>query len=147
MAVTITNYGRFLESLMEGRVNILADQLWCMLVTSGYTFSQDSHKYKSAIIGELTGSGYTPGGKVVTTSSLNYDSATNILSLPAGNMAWPSVTFTGGVGAVLYMKRTGYPENAMPLVSYISFGESVSRSAQAFYINWPVTGVVRLTVP
>jgi hypothetical protein len=147
MAVTVTQYGLFLQSLIEGRVVPGVDEMWCMLMTSAYSFNQHTHKFKSVVTGELTGSGYTAGGQKVTTSSSVYDSASKTLKIPAGNLAWPSVTFTGAVGAVLYMKPAGFPENAMPLIAYIAFGESVSRSAAAFYLNWPTTGVLKLSVP
>lgn len=147
MAVTVTQYGRMTESLLEGRISTIADEVWCMLVTSAYTFNKHTHKFKSVITGEVIGSGYAAGGQHVTTSALVYDSATSSIKLPSGNLAWPAVTFTGVVGAVLYMKPDGIPENAMPLLSYIAFGESVSRSTEAFYINWPTTGVIKLAVP
>jgi len=147
MAETVTNYGRFTESLLEGRVNLFSDELWCMLVTSAYVFSQHAHKYKSIVTGEITGSGYSPGGQKIGHESPIYDSPTKTVHVPCGNLAWPSVTFTGAVGAVIYVKRDGVPSNAMPLVSYINFGEVVNRNDQAFYMNFPTTGVLKLAVP
>lgn len=147
MAVTITDYGLFTQSLIEGRVNLASDELWCMLVTSAYIFNQHTHKFKSVVVGEVIGSGYSNGGQKVTFSAPTYDSATKTTKVPAGNLAWPSVTFTGVVGAILYVKTPGFPENAMPLVSHMAFGESVNRSTEAFYINWPATGVMKLAVP
>lgn len=147
MAVTITNYGRLLESLVEGRIGVDSDEMWCMLVTSSYIFSPNAHKFKSVVTGEVIGSGYSTGGQKVTLSAPIFDSPTKTLILPAGNLAWPSVTFTGVTGAILYMKPDGVGDNSMPLVSYIAFGESISRSTQAFYINWPVNGVLKLALP
>jgi len=147
MAVAPYLYGRFLESLVEGRVNVVADDMYCMLVGAGYTFSQDAHKFKSVITGEISGSGYESGGQQVTTSSPAYDSSLNLLKIPAGNVVWPIVTFTGAKGAVLYMNPDGFPDSAKPLVGYIDFGSTISRADTAFYINWAATGVVRLDVP
>lgn len=147
MAITPSIYGLFLESLIEGRVDVNADELWCMIVTSGYVFSQSSHKFKSVVTSELVGSGYSPGGQLVTTSQALYTSSNKTLSLPAGNLTWPSVVWTGATGAVLYMNPSGFPDNAKPLVAYIDFGGPQNRSDQAFYINWPSTGVLKLAVP
>jgi hypothetical protein len=147
MVAIVKPYGLMLQSLIEGRIVTDVDEMWCMLVTSGYVFNQSTHKFKSIVTNELIGSGYAPGGKKVTVSASVYDSPTKTLQLPAGNMAWPSVTFTGAVAAVLYMKPTGFPDNAMPLLYYIDFQESVSRTAEAFYLNWPATGVLKLAVP
>lgn len=147
MAVTVTNYGLFLQSLVEGRVNLSVDELWTMLVGSGYAFNQHTQKYKSVVTGELVGSGYAAGGQKTTFSTPIYTSSTKILNVPAGNMAWPSVSFTGAVGAVLYVKKAGFAEDSWPLVSYMNFGESINRSNQAFYINWPTNGAMKLFVP
>lgn len=147
MALTPTVYGLFLQSLVEGRVNFQADKLWCMLVTSAYVFNQHTHKFKSVVTGELTGSGYTTGGQEVTTTAPIYTSTSKLLNVPAGNLVWPSVTWTGATGAILYMNPNGYPDSAKPLVSYINFGGPVDRNVQAFYLNWPATGALKLAVP
>ena len=140
-------YGLFLQSLVEGRVNMSADQVWCMLVTTGYTFNQDSHKFKSVVTGELTGSGYTAGGQQVTISPPAYSSSTKLLTVPAGNLVWPSVTWTGATGAVLYMNPAGSTDANRPLIAYMDFGGSADRSAEAFYLNWGASGILKMTRP
>lgn len=147
MAITPTVYGLFMESLVEARVNVTADEMWCMLVTSAYVFNQHTHKFKSVVSGEIIGSGYAAGGQLVTTGAPSYDMATKQLTLPAGNLVWPSVTWTGATGAILYMNPSGFPDDAKPLVSYIDFGGPQDRVSQAFYVNWAATGVLKLAVP
>lgn len=147
MAVLPKVYGLFLESLVEGRVDVRSDPMFCMLVNNTYTFNQHTQKYKSIITGEVVGSGYVAGGQEVTGLTPDYDSATKTLRLPAGNMNWPSVTWSGVVAGVLYMKPDGAPTNAMPLVAYLDFGMTVNKSSEAFYINWAATGACKLTVP
>lgn len=147
MAITPVIYGLFLESLVEGRVNVRSDPMFAMLVTNAYVFNQHTHKFKSVVSGEVIGSGYAAGGKEVTGLTPSYSSTTKILSLPAGNMQWNPVTISGVTGAVLYMKPDGFPTNAMPLVGYLNFNGSVSRSGTALYINWAATGACKLAVP
>jgi hypothetical protein len=146
MAIIPKVYGLFLESLVEGRINFDVDDLFCMIVTSGYTFGQNSHKFKSAVTNELVGSGYSAGGQLVTTSAPAYTSSNKTLSIPAGNVTWPAVVWTGAAGAVLYMNPSGFPDNAKPLVAYIDFGGPQNRTDQAFYINWASTGVLKLAL-
>lgn len=146
MAITPKLYGLFLESLLEGRVNFNADDIFCMIVTSTYVFNQNSHKFKSAVTGELVGSGYSAGGQLVTTSPPVFTSSNKTLSLPAGNVTWPSVIWTGATGAILYMNPSGFPDDAKPLVAYIDFGGPQNRTDQAFYINWPSTGILKLAL-
>lgn len=147
MAVTPVVYGLFLESLVEGRVNVRSDPMYMMLVTSTYVFNQHTHKFKSVVSGEVAGSGYSAGGKEVTGLVPDYDSATKTLSLPAGNMMWNPVTISGVTGAVMYMKPDGFPTNAMPLVGYLNFNGAVSRDGTALYVNWAATGACKLAVP
>lgn len=147
MAITPSVYGLFLQSLIEGRVDVTVDEMWCMLVTNTYVFNQNTHKFKSAVIGELAGSGYSPGGLKVSTSPSIYTSSNKILNLPAGNIVWPTATWIGAIGAVLYMNPSGFPDNAKPLVAYIDFGGPQNRTDQSFYLNWASTGVLKLAVP
>ena len=145
MAIVVHPYGLFMESLIEGRIDVRSDPMMAMLVTSGYTFNQNTHKFKSAVGGELTGaSGYVAGGKQITGLTPTYDSPTKLLTLPAGNLGWANVTFTGVVGAVVYMAPSGFGDAVKPLIAYIDFGAAQTRSDQAFYINWPASGIVKL---
>lgn len=138
----------FEQSLLEGRVNLQVDELWVMLVTASYTFSPHAHKFKSVINNELTGSGYVAGGLKVPYGTPTYDAATKSTTVLATTTAWPAVTFIGATAAVLYCRPSGIAvENAWPLVGYVSFGETISRSGQAFYINWPASGIIKLTSP
>lgn len=142
-------YGLFLESLVEGRVNVRQDAMFAMLVTDAYVFNQNTHKFKSiATVGEVTAaSGYVAGGKQVTGLLPAYSAATKQLTIPAGNMAWPAVSFDDVVGAVLYMAPAGLGDAAKPLVAYVDFEETVSRANQAFYLNWPPSIVTLGPVP
>lgn len=132
-------YGLFLESLVEGRINVRQDVMMAMLVTNAYVFNQNTHKFKSiATVGEVqTASGYVAGGKQVTGLLPTYTAVTKQLTIPAGNIAWPAVSFDNVVGAVLYMAPAGLGDAAKPLVAYVDFEQSVDRANQAFYINWP----------
>jgi hypothetical protein len=132
-------YGLFLESLVEGRINVRQDPMFAMLVTNAYVFNQNTHKFKSiATAGEIqAASGYVAGGKQVTGLLPTYTGATKQLTIPAGNIAWPAVSFNDVVGAVLYMAPAGLGDAAKPLVAYVDFEESVDRANQAFYLNWP----------
>ena len=145
MPATPKVYGLFLESLVEGRINVRSDPMMIMLVTATYVFNQNTHKFKSAVVGEISSaSGYVAGGKQVTGLNPIYTGVTRLLTLPAGNINWPSVTFSNVIGGVIYMAPAGLGDALKPLVGYIDFGGPVSRASQAFYVNWPATGVAKL---
>jgi hypothetical protein len=147
MAVTFKAYGLFLQSILEGRVDLRTDPLMCMIVKSDYTPNQDTHKFRSVVTNEITGSGYVSGGKQVTGVSLSYTASTNALTIGGGNLVWPGVTWTGARYGVLYVAREGVPITAQPLVAYIDFGADVNRTDAPFYINWSVNGITSLSVP
>lgn len=149
MTVTFTNYGRYLESLVTKLIDVVNDPMYCMLVTSAYTFSQHAHKFKSVVSGEVVGAGYTPGGQLVTVGGLPfYDSTNKWIIVPAGNMAWPALTVTGVTGAILYMSPDdAIDDTTKPLLSYIDFGGAINRTATPLYINWPDEGVIKLGLP
>jgi len=136
MAITAHAYGLFLESLVEGRINV-ADQMFAMLVTNSYVFNQNTHKFKSVVNGEVTGSGYTAGGLQVTGITPSYSGSTKTLTIPGGSVNWPAVTVSGVVGAVLYMAPAGLGDALKPLVGYVNLGQSVTRSAQQLLLTFP----------
>lgn len=144
----LSNYGLFLQSLLEGRVNLQSDELWVMLVTNSYNFNQNNQKFKSAITAEIVGSGYIAGGQKLVFTPPAYQSGDKTCRVVASNSAWPSVSFNNCRGAVVYCKPTGVTNGSqMPLVSYLNFGETISRVNQAFYINWAPTGAIKLGLP
>lgn len=112
--------------------------MMAMLVTNVYVFNQDTHKFKSVVGGEInTASGYTAGGLQVTGTVPTYTGSTKTLTIPGGSLNWPAVTFSGVVGAVLYMAPAGLGDASKPLVGYVDLGESVDRTAQQFLLTFP----------
>lgn len=146
MAVTPKAYGLFLQSLMEGRVDLINDPLMCMLVGTSYTPNQNTHKFKSIVIDEILGSGYTAGGKQVTGLQLTYEGVNKRLKITGTNLVWPSVTISNARYGVLYV-ASDLPITAQPLMGWVDFGEDVDRTDEPFAINWPATGIMTLAVP
>lgn len=146
MAVTPKAYGLFLQSLWEGRVNLASNPLMCMLVGPEYVPNQNTHKFRSVVIDEIQGSGYTAGGKQVTGIQLGYTAATRTLKISGSNLVWPGVTFQDARYGVLYV---GGPVaiSQQPLVAYVDFGEDVDRTDTPMTINWPAGGIMTMAVP
>ena len=150
-APTFDYYGRYFESLHEGKINFLSDPMYCMLVSSLYTPNQDIHQFLSDISGEITASGYTTGGQQVTGVSAAYQvsGTTKLLLVSAGNMNWPSFTVDVGLPAyaILYMQPAGLPPTECPLIGYLNFEGSENPVDEAFYINWNATGIYGIQIP
>ncbi len=143
LAVSARVYGGFLQSLANKEIDLDTDTIKVMLVTSAYTPSQDTHRYKSSITNEASGTGYTAGGATLTVS-VAYNDSTNTLTLDANDVAWNSSTITARYG-VPYDASPG-SDATRPLIAYIDFGEDVSTTSGTFQITWSSSGIVTLTV-
>lgn len=59
-------YGNLLVKMANKEIDLDTDQIKAMLTTSTYTPNRDTHAYKSDVTNEITGTGYSAGGVVVT---------------------------------------------------------------------------------
>lgn len=143
MAVSAKVYGPFLQSLANKEVDLDSDTLKVMLCTSTYTPNQDTHRYKSDVTNEVTGTGYTAGGATLASVAVTYTGATNVLMLDAADTSWASSTITARY-AVVY-DSTPASDATRPLIAYVDFGADVSSSAGTFQITWDAAGIVTIT--
>lgn len=69
-------------------IDLLSDTLKCMLLTSSYTPNLDTHKYKSDLTNEITGTGYTAGGATLGSPTLTYTAADSWATARANTTAY-----------------------------------------------------------
>lgn len=143
MAVSAKVYGLAMQSLFNKEIDWDSDALKVMLCTSSYTPNQDTHRYKSDVTNEVTGTGYTATGATLGSVSVTYTTATNVLSVTAANTSWTSSTITARY-AVVY-DSTPSTDATRPLICYIDFGADVATTAGTFQIVWDATGIVTAT--
>src|SRR3954449_3156505 len=132
MAVTALVYGGFLQSLANKEIDLDSDSIKVMLCTSTYTPDQDAHRYKSSVTNEITGTGYTAGGVALTTVTVGYTGATNVLKFDADDASWTTATITARY-AVVYDATPG-TDATRPLICYVNFGADVTSTASTFTI-------------
>jgi hypothetical protein len=144
-------YGLAMQSLWEGRINVATDQLMGMLCGPTYVPNQNTHKFKSVITSEISDSGYTPGGQQVTGAAASFVAAAGsnpgTLTISGSPLVWPEVTWTAARFLVLYMQPIGAAPNLCPLVAYVDFGMSEAPADEAFYVEWPSTGILQFKLP
>lgn len=141
MAVTKV-YGLFLKSLATKQINLETDTFKMMLCSSGYTPNQDTHQYKNQVTSEVTGTGYTAGGAVLSAVTLTYDAASNTLVLDASDVDWLNATITAD-WAVIY-DNTPSSDATRPVVAFIALS-GLSSTSSTFHVGFDPTGVVALT--
>lgn len=144
MAVTAFVYGGFLQSVMNKEADLDSDTVKVMLCTSSYTPNQDTHRYKSSVTNEVSGSGYTAGGATLTSVSATYSASTNTFTFDAADVSWASSTITARY-AVFY-DDTPAASTAKPLIAYWDFGADVSSSGGPFALTFDAAGIFTATV-
>jgi len=137
MAVTTKVYASLAATVGNKEVAFGSDTFKVMLCSSSYTPNQATHKYKSDVTGEITGTGYTAGG--VTLTGVTWSGSGNVWSFGCSNIAWSSASFTARY-AVVY-DATPATDATRPLVAVIDFGADTTVTASTFQIN-PTGGVL-----
>jgi hypothetical protein len=114
-----------------------ADRFKVMLVTSAYTPDFGTHDFKADVTNEVSGDGYDPGGKSLTSVTLTQSGGT--ITFDADNVTWASSTITAR-GAVVYDDSL----TDDPLIAYIDFGADKSSSAGDFVLTFNASGIFTL---
>lgn len=135
-------YAGFFQSALSKEVDVTSDTFKLLLTDSSYTPNQDTHRYLDDITGEVSGDGYTSGGKTIENVTISYDSSSNRIFLKGGDLEWPDATFTTRRGIVY----DDTPSSDKPLVLYVDFGEDKSPSAGKFSITWQSDGMAYVEV-
>jgi hypothetical protein len=131
MASVIYNAAMLNEA--KGNIDYDSDSFKVMLVTSSYTPDVDAHDYRNDVTNEVTGTGYTAGGKA-TTVTLTQNNTNNRVEIAFASVTWTGATFTAR-GAVIYKSRGG-AASADELVAYLDFGSNQSASGADFTVNF-----------
>jgi hypothetical protein len=138
-------YGQALMKSLNKEVNWSSDTIRVALLNNTYTPNQDSHQYFSDVnTYEVTGTGYTAGGTTLTTKTMTYDSATNVIKLDADDTSWANSTITARY-AVIY-DDTPSTASTKPLLGYVDFGADQTSNNAPFTIAWDANGIFKITV-
>jgi hypothetical protein len=126
-------YNSFLDDEARALIDLDAGtNIGVMLVTSSYVENVDTHLDRADITNEVSGTGYTAGGKTALTATVvkNTGSDNVVITLPS--TSWTTATITAA-GAV-YFLDTGVAANDR-LIAYNDFGGDVSSTAATFTLN------------
>lgn len=115
-------YDSFLYDQYVGNVKPDVDTLHAILVTSSYTPNKATHTKRSDITNEVTGTGYSAGGAVVT-ASVALDTSNHRLEFTIGGYTWSASTITAA--GVVICKWRGGLASADELIAYGDFGGDV----------------------
>ncbi len=127
MVVTNKMYAQFPVNLMKKLVSDMSaagSDIRVGLVTSTYTFNQETHNDYADITNEVAnGNGYTTTGEALTVKAVT--EATRVTTFDASvDTAWAASTITAR-GAFIYDYETAVAATS-PLICFIDFGADVS---------------------
>lgn len=112
-----------------------------LMVTNTYTPDYDVHDFRDDITNEVTGTGYTAGGVVLTSTTLTVGApAVGQLAYDAADASWTSSTIANARAAVGYFGRGGL-SSADELIFLSNFGADASTSNGTFTIQWAASGI------
>lgn len=144
MAVTASGlYGLTLEKMMNATAlptNGLESEtaVKVLMVTDSEVPNFDTHDFRNDITAEVTGTGYTAGGVVITSTELTL--ASGVLTYDAADPSWSSSTIANAMAAVGYFGRGG-ASSADELVFLSDFVTAASSSSGTFAIQWNAAGI------
>lgn len=76
-----------------------------LMVTDTYTPNFDTHDFRDDVTNEVSGTGYTAGGVVLTSTELTLSSG--VLTYDTADPSWTSSTISNAMAAVIYFARGG----------------------------------------
>ena len=118
----------FRYQLFQGTQNFLTDTFKIALSTGNANLNYATTVYSTA--DEITGTGYTAGGKTLTGTTLNYDAANNVVYVNFNNVVWSPASFTTRCALIYNASR------ANASVAVIDFGADKT-AASTFTITMP----------
>ena len=109
-----------------------------LMVTDTEAPNFDTHDFRNDITAEVTGTGYTAGGVVITATELTLSGG--VLTYDANDASWSSSTIANAMAAVGYFARGG-ASSADELVWLSDFVTAASSSSGTFTVQWAAGGI------
>lgn len=112
--------------------------IYVAMVTDSYTPDFNAHDFFNDVTNEVSGTGYTAGGQVLTGTEVTISGG--VLTYDATDASWSTSTIANAMGAVIYVKRGG-ASSADELLALSDFVTAASSSAGTFAIQWSASGI------
>ena len=144
MAITSAICNSFKVEILKGEHNFTAtsgDTFKIALFTSSATLGAGTTAYAATGMNEMSGTGYTAGGKALTSVTPSLDSSTACCDFD--DISWTSATFTANACLIYNDSASGDPA-----VCAVAFGGDKSVSSGTFTMQFPAkaatTAIVRI---
>jgi len=130
----VSNRAHYLA--FTGALNVDTDNLYVALMSSVFSPNKDTNTFSNA--NEISGTGYTAGGKHLTNSTASQDNAGDIMKWDADDVEWTGSTITARY-AVIYNKT-----RSDAIVCVFDFVSDKASSSGLFALRWNASGIMTL---
>lgn len=140
MAISASGfYGLSLEKIVTNAaaISLEAEDNKIALVTDSYTPDFNAHDFFNALTNEVSGTGYTSGGKALTGTEVTVSGG--VLTWDASDVSWTSATFSDAMAGVIYADAV-----ADELLFLMDFVTAASVSSGTFTIQVNASGILTL---
>lgn len=153
MAVTVS--GMFVNTWINGLngthvINLDLETHKCALydntITPNFSDTAANSRYGAGAFatGEISGTGYTAGGALLTSTTVT-ESPSGTIMWDAADVAWATSTITNARCCMIYADAITTP-NAKPAIILVDFGAAYSSAGGTFTITWAAGGVMNWDV-
>lgn len=115
-------------------IDLSAETNKVAMVTDSYTPDFNAHDFYADLTNEVSGTGYTVGGKAITTTTLGVSGG--VLTYDADDVSWTTSTITSAMAGVIYADAVGDE-----LIYLMDFVTAASTSAGTFTIQINASGI------
>lgn len=124
-------YDSYLDDVFKGNITA-SDTYYVMLTDASYAPNQATHTKRSDVTNEVSGTGYTAGGKAVVPTFAK-DTANHRLIVTFPAVSWSGSTISAR--KAIYYKRRGGDASSDELVAVNDFGSDVATSSGLFSLQ------------
>ena len=121
-------------------VHLINEDIKLLLVDETYVFDPTTQYNLDDIAEEVTGTGYTTGGKSLSNKSVTGYPDEGLSVYYADDVVWTSSSIRA-YGAIMY-QNTGTPATSK-LIAYFDFGGPKVTTNEAFSVRWGEEGILK----
>ena len=133
-------YNRFSYNLAKKLIDLSEDTIKCALLTDAYTPDADHNEWTDISEHQVSGLGYTAGGKTLTGQTVTQDDENDRGVFDADDVEWTTMNVTS-MYAVLYDISA-----SSNLICLIDFGGNKDSGGADFTIVWHADGIINLSL-
>ena len=133
-------------SRLTGAIDLEADDIRVMLVTSSYTPNKDHEFVSDVVAAELSGTGYTggfggSGRKALTTPLIGNDTTGDFAYFDADDVTWTAIS--AGTPAYAIVHKKGAADASSPLICCVDVVD-LTTGGENYKITWaaPASGAI-----